>query len=326
MIIPTCSVLTASSRNPWSPGPPAPSLQFFPAAAIRRTLALDPRPACRSPPPSLAEFLPTQTATKIITIIATPATIEAADEAACPFAPPFLRFGVFVWLHVETRIGHHHVFLAAGDWVLLAATAVIPRHYRQSGANSKPRAAGVPCNLRDFRRSCQAIYDGHQPRTLRLPDDSHGQSRRHELSARRPPRDAHRPRHRLPYLAARSALLARPRHPHVHARGLGHPRRQKPQRHDWSTARRSTRPRSSTATRSSVGSHEFEFHESDEPPTAQGDDPQLTQTIVQDLPIAVQESTRRGARRRCRARAGEGADAAVSALHQAARLRRSEST
>jgi Nif-specific regulatory protein len=39
-----------------------------------------------------------------------------------------------------------------------------------------------------------------------------------------------------------------------------------------------------------VGAAEFEFHESEEPPTAKGDDPQLTQTIVQDLPIAVQES------------------------------------
>jgi two-component system response regulator HydG len=39
-----------------------------------------------------------------------------------------------------------------------------------------------------------------------------------------------------------------------------------------------------------VGSAEFAFHESEEPPTAQGDDPQLMQTIVQDLPIAVQES------------------------------------
>jgi Nif-specific regulatory protein len=39
-----------------------------------------------------------------------------------------------------------------------------------------------------------------------------------------------------------------------------------------------------------VGSAEFEFHESEEPPTAQGDDPQQTQTIVQDFPIAVQES------------------------------------
>jgi Nif-specific regulatory protein len=39
-----------------------------------------------------------------------------------------------------------------------------------------------------------------------------------------------------------------------------------------------------------VGSAEFEFHETEEPPTAKGDDPQLMQTIVQDLPIAVQES------------------------------------
>jgi two-component system, NtrC family, response regulator HydG len=39
-----------------------------------------------------------------------------------------------------------------------------------------------------------------------------------------------------------------------------------------------------------VGSHEFEFHESEEPPTAKGDDPQLMQTIVQDMPIAVQET------------------------------------
>jgi Nif-specific regulatory protein len=39
-----------------------------------------------------------------------------------------------------------------------------------------------------------------------------------------------------------------------------------------------------------VGSHDFEFHETEEPPTAKGDDPQQTQTIVQDFPIAVQES------------------------------------
>jgi two-component system response regulator HydG len=39
-----------------------------------------------------------------------------------------------------------------------------------------------------------------------------------------------------------------------------------------------------------VGSAEFEFHETEEPPTAKGDDAELMQTIVQDLPIAVQES------------------------------------
>jgi Nif-specific regulatory protein len=39
-----------------------------------------------------------------------------------------------------------------------------------------------------------------------------------------------------------------------------------------------------------VGSAEFEFHETEEPPTAKGDDPQLMQTIVQDMPIAVQET------------------------------------
>lgn len=39
-----------------------------------------------------------------------------------------------------------------------------------------------------------------------------------------------------------------------------------------------------------VGSHEFEFHETEEPPTAKGDDPQQMQTIVQDMPIVVQES------------------------------------
>jgi Nif-specific regulatory protein len=39
-----------------------------------------------------------------------------------------------------------------------------------------------------------------------------------------------------------------------------------------------------------VGGNEFEFHESEEPPTAKGDDAQLTQTIVQDMPIAVQET------------------------------------
>jgi two-component system response regulator HydG len=37
-----------------------------------------------------------------------------------------------------------------------------------------------------------------------------------------------------------------------------------------------------------VGSTEFQFHESEEPPTAKGDDPQSMQTIVQDMPIAVQ--------------------------------------
>jgi Nif-specific regulatory protein len=39
-----------------------------------------------------------------------------------------------------------------------------------------------------------------------------------------------------------------------------------------------------------VGSSEFEFHESEEPPTAKGDDPHLMQTIVHDQPIAVQET------------------------------------
>ncbi len=39
-----------------------------------------------------------------------------------------------------------------------------------------------------------------------------------------------------------------------------------------------------------VGSAEFEFHETEEPPTAKGDDPQLMQTIVQDMPLAVQDS------------------------------------
>jgi Nif-specific regulatory protein len=39
-----------------------------------------------------------------------------------------------------------------------------------------------------------------------------------------------------------------------------------------------------------VGSNEFEFHESEEPPTAKGDDPHVTQTIVHDMPIAVQET------------------------------------
>jgi Nif-specific regulatory protein len=39
-----------------------------------------------------------------------------------------------------------------------------------------------------------------------------------------------------------------------------------------------------------IGSYEFEFHETEEPPTAKGDDPEQTQTIVQDMPIASQES------------------------------------
>jgi Nif-specific regulatory protein len=39
-----------------------------------------------------------------------------------------------------------------------------------------------------------------------------------------------------------------------------------------------------------IGATEFEFHLSEESPTAQGDDSQLRQTIVQDFPIAVEES------------------------------------
>jgi Nif-specific regulatory protein len=39
-----------------------------------------------------------------------------------------------------------------------------------------------------------------------------------------------------------------------------------------------------------AGSTEFEFHETPEPPTAKGDDPQSMQTIVLDMPIAVQET------------------------------------
>ncbi|MDC0935375.1 sigma 54-interacting transcriptional regulator [Pirellulales bacterium] len=40
----------------------------------------------------------------------------------------------------------------------------------------------------------------------------------------------------------------------------------------------------------SLGSNEFEFHLSEDPATAESDDPSQTQTIVQDLPIAVQQS------------------------------------
>jgi len=41
-----------------------------------------------------------------------------------------------------------------------------------------------------------------------------------------------------------------------------------------------------------IGSHEFEFHLSEEPATAESGDENLTQTIVQDMPIAVQQSNR----------------------------------
>lgn len=41
-----------------------------------------------------------------------------------------------------------------------------------------------------------------------------------------------------------------------------------------------------------IGSSEFELHLSDEPATADTDDLSLTQTIVQDMPIAVQQSNR----------------------------------
>ena len=37
-----------------------------------------------------------------------------------------------------------------------------------------------------------------------------------------------------------------------------------------------------------LGKTEFEFHESTEPPTAEGDDPERTQTIVQNVPLALQ--------------------------------------
>ncbi|TWT86246.1 Regulatory protein LuxO [Pseudobythopirellula maris] len=43
-----------------------------------------------------------------------------------------------------------------------------------------------------------------------------------------------------------------------------------------------------------IGSTEFEFHESEEPPTAEGDDPQLTQTLVQEAAVlegGIQESS-----------------------------------
>ena len=39
-----------------------------------------------------------------------------------------------------------------------------------------------------------------------------------------------------------------------------------------------------------IGSNEFELHLSDEPATSDTDDLTLTQTIVQDMPIAVQQS------------------------------------
>ena len=39
-----------------------------------------------------------------------------------------------------------------------------------------------------------------------------------------------------------------------------------------------------------IGSHEFEFHLSEEPATAATDEISLTQTIVQDMPIAVRQS------------------------------------
>ena len=39
-----------------------------------------------------------------------------------------------------------------------------------------------------------------------------------------------------------------------------------------------------------IGSNEFELHLSDEPATAEGDDPTITQTIVQDMPIAVRQT------------------------------------
>jgi Nif-specific regulatory protein len=39
-----------------------------------------------------------------------------------------------------------------------------------------------------------------------------------------------------------------------------------------------------------IGSNEFEFHLSEEPATSQGDDANVMQTIVQDMPIAVRQS------------------------------------
>ena len=161
-------------------------------------------------------------------------------------------------------------------------------------------------------------HDSHQPRPVRLPDDSDRQPGRHEFSARSRGRKTLIGRGTgLPHFTARPALLARARRRSLQPDG-------------WVI--RDAESRNGTLVNGQkideatvvdgntirVGSAEFEFHETEEPPTAKGDDPQLMQTIVQDMPIAVAGDARRSAGRFAEHRAGQGIDAAVSAVHPAA--------
>ena len=105
-----------------------------------------------------------------------------------------------------------------------------------------------------------------------------------------PARIGDRPGDGLPYFDSRSDLVARACGDRAAGRRLVDPRHRRAATARASTARRSTKRGWPTATRSASAATEFAFHESEEPPTAKGDDPQVMQTIVQDLPIAVQQS------------------------------------
>ena len=117
-----------------------------------------------------------------------------------------------------------------------------------------------------------------------------GQALGHELPARRHARDAHRPRHRLPHHAARPALLARPRHRHAATTARWIIRDQESRNGTTVNGQKIDEATLADGNAVKLGSHEFEFRLSAEPATAQADDARLTQTIVQDLPIAVRQS------------------------------------
>ena len=104
-----------------------------------------------------------------------------------------------------------------------------------------------------------------------------------------PARIGHRPGDGLPHFDSRSDLVARAR-----GGGLAEDHwsiRDSASRNGTSVnGQKIDEARLTDGNTIRIGSTEFAFHESEEPPTAKGDDPQVMQTIVQDLPIAVQQS------------------------------------
>ena len=100
----------------------------------------------------------------------------------------------------------------------------------------------------------------------------------------------HRPGDGLPHFDSRSDLVARACGDLRGRTTSGRSATRRAATARASTVRRSTKRRLADGNTIRIGGTEFEFHESEEPPTAKGDDPQVMQTIVQDLPIAVQQS------------------------------------